>query len=234
MLKCNHIENFSILLIDKDKEFSSKLSIHLKQYGYKVIQAHSSKVGLKKAKLHNDELNLIILNIDLNSDKENDLFEQLQDISDTKVIILSTEDIGSKRESYFKKGVVDYFIISSKVHHISDDIHNAILSLHSNQEEKILVIESSKSISGMLKKILEKRSYQVLTANTAQDGLAILRDTQITVLILDMELPDIHGLKVLEGLRDLYLLNEFYVLAISSRNDPSLVRDALKGGQETF
>lgn len=53
-------------------------------------------------------------------------------------------------------------------------------------------------------------------------------------MILDMELPDIHGLDLLEGLRDMYLLNEFLVLVVSGNDNPSIVRQALKGGAINF
>jgi signal transduction histidine kinase/DNA-binding response OmpR family regulator len=235
MLRTSHIKNISILLIDTHKEFNKKLTVHLKQYGYKVIQAFCFEEGLEKAQKYSSKLHLVVLNIDQASDKHSNIFHQLQEIVEAKTIILSEEDIGSKRESYFKQGILDYYVVSPKIHHISHDIHQAIQSLYYNKGETILVVESSKSISEILKKILEKRSYKVFTANSAKDGIAVLKENSVSVLILDMELPDIHGLEVLEGLKDLYLLHEFNVLATSSiNNDPSLIRDALKGGAKNF
>ncbi len=234
MLNSYQVKNFPILIIDTDKEFNNRLTYHLKQYGYDIDQAFTQNETQEKIKTYADTLQLIILNLNIQDNSEDDIFDFIRQTTDCKVIILSERDIGLQRESYFEQGILDYFITSYKVHHISNDIHKMIQDLQENQKETILIIDASISMLNRLQTILEKRSYNILTATNAREGIELLKNHEIGVLILDMELPETNGLSILEGLRDLYLLDGFFVLAVSSSNESSTVRDALKRGAKNF
>ncbi len=234
MLNSYQVKNFPILIIDTDKEFNNRLTYHLKQYGYDIDQAFTQNETQEKIKTYADTLQLIILNLNIQDNSEDGIFDFIRQTTDCKVIILSERDIGLQRESYFEQGILDYFITSYKVHHISNDIHKMIQDLQENQKETILIIDASISMLNRLQTILEKRSYNILTATNAQEGIELLKNHEIGVLILDMELPETNGLSILEGLRDLYLLDGFFVLAVSSSNESSTVRDALKRGAKNF
>ena len=106
--------------------------------------------------------------------------------------------------------------------------------MFSNRSETILIVDNSEEICITLQKILVKRNYNVLFATNAKEGLEVLKNNDISLLILDMEIQDIHALDLLDGLRDLYLLNQFFVLALSDNNSPSIVRDTLKNGAKDF
>jgi len=225
---------FNILIIDNDEKFNSKLYLKLKVYGYKLTQAFNIKEAFNAIKQLDKSLDLIILNIDFDDNTTVEIFDYIKANSLAKIILLSKEDIGLKREEYFQQGILDYHLIDRKIDHIVDDIIESIDRLITNKKETILIIDDSKFICALIKNILQNRNYNILVAYNSKDGLEILKQTEISLLILDLELPDIHGLKLLDGLRDMYLLNEFIVLVISSNGNPSVVREALKGGATNF
>lgn len=50
---------------------------------------------------------------------------------------------------------------------------------------------------------LEKRDYEVLTANNGQDALDIVRDTDLDLILLDENMPGLSGLETLDRIKDL-------------------------------
>jgi len=226
----NNNSDFNILIIDNNKEFNTKIYSELLSYKYTVTQSFNEKEAFNNILKNKDKLDLVILNIDFDDQTTTKIFEHIQSNTEAKIILLSSEDIGEKREEYFKNSILDYHLTSQKIQYIVDDILESIEKLITNKKETILIIDQSVALAESMKNILEIRNYNVFIAHNAKEGIEILRNEEISLLVLDMELPDINGLDLLEGLRDLFLLNEFLVLAISAKNYPSLMRDTLKGG----
>lgn len=67
---------------------------------------------------------------------------------------------------------------------------------------KILVVDDEPSIVKLLRVSLEAHGYAVQTATTGQEALQIAASTKPEVIILDLGLPDLHGLQVIERLRE--------------------------------
>ncbi len=67
-------------------------------------------------------------------------------------------------------------------------------------QEKILVIDDEKNIRLTLEKCLAEE-YEVLTAVNGEDGLDKFSQDEFAVVLLDMKLPGIDGLEVLEKIK---------------------------------
>jgi DNA-binding NtrC family response regulator len=65
----------------------------------------------------------------------------------------------------------------------------------------ILLIEDEEILAGNIKRYLDRRGYEVVTAGTAAEGLRLFEQGEIDLVLLDLNLPDLHGLKVLEEIR---------------------------------
>jgi len=231
-----HINSsFHIVMVDSNKEFNNKLTKLLQEEYYQLTQLFNIKHLIEIINNKDIKADLVILNINFESEETLKIIKLINNKSDTKVILLSGSDIASiQREEYFKQGILDYHLTVKKIDHIANDIKDTIVKVLANKKETILIIDHDKEYTLEIKKLLEKRSYNVLVAHNAKDCIEFLKEHEITLLLLDMELPDKSGLTILEGLKYLYLLNEFLVMAISNRDNPSLVRDALKGGASNF
>jgi DNA-binding NtrC family response regulator len=68
---------------------------------------------------------------------------------------------------------------------------------------RILIIDDERSIREVFTVLLGERGYLVEAAETGRQGLDAARRFGPDVVLLDMNLPDIPGLEVLTGLRDL-------------------------------
>ncbi len=69
---------------------------------------------------------------------------------------------------------------------------------------KIMVIDDEAEICNILKEFLEGLGYQVLTANSGPEGLKLISQNVVDVLILDLNMPGMHGLDVLKKVKYSY------------------------------
>jgi len=70
------------------------------------------------------------------------------------------------------------------------------------QTSRILVADDEAIIRENLERILREENYQVTSVATGEEALAVLRESEIDVVLLDLNLPDIHGLEVLKKAKE--------------------------------
>ncbi len=67
----------------------------------------------------------------------------------------------------------------------------------------ILIIDDDKGMCKTLSHILELDGYRISTANTANDGAALIKGDSFNIAILDIRLPDIDGVELLEIIKEI-------------------------------
>jgi DNA-binding response OmpR family regulator len=70
-------------------------------------------------------------------------------------------------------------------------------------EQRVLVIEDQEDLAALYESALEQDGFRVAKAYTGEEGVAIFEDRGADAVMLDMTLPEMHGLKTLQALRDL-------------------------------
>jgi two-component system alkaline phosphatase synthesis response regulator PhoP len=78
---------------------------------------------------------------------------------------------------------------------------------------RVLVVEDDASISWGLRINLEGEGYEVLSADDGEQGLAMTREQHPDLVILDVMLPKMNGLQVLQTIRREGLLMPIIVLS---------------------
>ena len=67
---------------------------------------------------------------------------------------------------------------------------------------RILVVDDEHLIRWSLEQNLKKQGYDVLTAGSGEDALRLVREEQPDLVLLDIQLPGISGMEVLEKIKD--------------------------------
>jgi ActR/RegA family two-component response regulator len=93
---------------------------------------------------------------------------------------------------------------------------------------RLLVIDDEAAIRDSLKMILEYDGYEVLTAATGEDGIAQAEREAPDLLFLDVKMPGMDGLEVLQRLR--HLVEATPVVVISGHGTVSTAVEAIKLG----
>ncbi len=96
---------------------------------------------------------------------------------------------------------------------------------------RVLVIDDEKQILRALRINLSVRGYEVFTAATGAEALRVAADHRPEVVILDLGLPDMSGIEVLEGLRGWLTAP---VIVLSARTDSSDKVEALDAGADDY
>ena len=68
---------------------------------------------------------------------------------------------------------------------------------------RIIIIEDQEDLAALYEKTLTKAGYEVSKAYTGEEGYAAFEDRGADVLLLDMTLPEMHGLQTLQKIRAL-------------------------------
>ncbi len=99
------------------------------------------------------------------------------------------------------------------------------------QMPKVLVIEDEKPIRCFLRSYLERHGFELLEAETGEDGLAMAADHQPELVLLDLGLPGMDGLEVIARLR---AWANTPILVISARGQEQDKVAALDAGADDY
>jgi DNA-binding response OmpR family regulator len=69
--------------------------------------------------------------------------------------------------------------------------------------QKVLVIEDQEDLAELYEQALGREGYAVSKAYTGEEGVALFEDNGADAVVLDMTLPEMHGVQTLQSIRRL-------------------------------
>ena len=89
-----------------------------------------------------------------------------------------------------------------------------------NNKKCIIIIDDDDQIREMLKQMLAREGYEILTASNGKEGIRLYRERQTDLIITDIVMPEKDGLETIMELRKDF--PEVKVIAMSGggRNGP--------------
>lgn len=111
--------------------------------------------------------------------------------------------------------------------------HNQNIALNSPAlfPTRVLVVDDDRDTSELLKIILEPNSFEVTIANSGEDGIDLARRFDPDVMIVDLNMPDMDGLRVCQAVRQ---FSNTPILVLSAVNKKNIVSEALNCGADDF
>ncbi|MBD3288958.1 response regulator [candidate division KSB1 bacterium] len=97
---------------------------------------------------------------------------------------------------------------------------------------KILIVDDEPHIRSSLAGLLKDQGYKVLSCETGEHALELIKDEYADLVFLDVRLPGIDGLQVLERLKQ--MVSDVTVIMISGNADLSIAVQATKLGAYNF
>jgi DNA-binding response OmpR family regulator len=98
---------------------------------------------------------------------------------------------------------------------------------------RVLIVEDTDIVRRLLSILLERRGYDAMAVASGQAALDVA-DDGFEVVLLDLGLPDMHGLEVCRRLRSREATAGLRIIILSGRDDPRDRRDGLAAGADDF
>ena len=99
-----------------------------------------------------------------------------------------------------------------------------------DEEVRVLFVEDDPSVAQMYKLKLELDGYQVTVASDGEQALEMATSNPPDIVFLDIRLPKMDGLAVLEKLRETENTQQVPVVILSNYSERELVERGLKLG----
>lgn len=99
---------------------------------------------------------------------------------------------------------------------------------------RVLVVEDDPSVRGLLQTLLAAEGYDVTTASDGLAGLVKAAATRPQLILLDLMMPDLGGVRVLEELQDDPVLAPTPVIVVTGKQDAVPAMRELLGEDDVF
>jgi DNA-binding response OmpR family regulator len=109
--------------------------------------------------------------------------------------------------------------------------HSNHLNIQSPSSTKVLIVDDDSDTTDLLKIILEPNDFEVTVANTGEKGVELARTTVPEMMIVDLTMPDMDGLKVCREVRK---FSSMPILILSAVSRPNIAEEVLDSGADDF
>ncbi|MFH2102148.1 MAG: response regulator [Chloroflexota bacterium] len=95
----------------------------------------------------------------------------------------------------------------------------------------VLCIDDEEGITDLLAAVLKSAGYKPITTNSGERGIAMVREHNPDIVILDLMMPEINGWEVCEAIRE---FSKVPILILSALDSPVYVEKVLNAGADDF
>ncbi|NOY89020.1 MAG: response regulator [FCB group bacterium] len=188
-----------ILLVDDEPITIKVVTKLLNNNNYDVIQANNGKSAIAELN-KNSFIDMIISDIVM---PEMDGFQLLKyikskdNLNKIPVLITSSSDDKDSVIKCIQLGAKDYMLKPLNPQLLLKKIDKILKKV----PKSVLVVDDEELILNLLKKILEREKFDVITATSGEKALDMLSSNNIGVVISDIEMPGIDGLELLSKVK---------------------------------
>jgi CheY-like chemotaxis protein/signal transduction histidine kinase len=187
----------TILIVEDDLNFAELLIKLCREKGFKCLAAMNGDEGVTMAAHYSPKG--IILDLRLPGKDGWTVLSDLKDKPGTRhipVYIMSIDDAGMEA---FRKGAIGFLTKPANEEDISDALHR-LEDVFSRPVKKLLIIEDDRNLSESIRILIGSGDVHVDQEATAKAAIEAIRSKAYDCMILDLGLPDMNGLEMLEKL----------------------------------
>ncbi len=98
--------------------------------------------------------------------------------------------------------------------------------------KKILVVEDDSAIAEAVESVLNSENYQAISATTVAQAMQLLESDELSLVLLDLKMPDGDGLDVLHHIRQQE--SNLPVIMMTGVNDVKRAVECMKAGAQDY
>lgn len=219
-----------ILVIDDDI-VNLKIAEHVLEKDYTVVCAKSGFEGIDILK--SDNIDLVLLDLYMPDMSGMDVLTKIREdesISGVKVVILTSSGMKTDVTEAIRLGALDFI---KKPFFPNEFLERIKRVLQIAKKDNILVVDDDKMNLAIVQKMLGIR-YDVACVSSGREAIAYLNTNIPSMILLDLHMPEMNGLEVLEKIREQDNLADIPVVFLTADNDRKTEIDIFKAGAMDF
>ncbi len=100
--------------------------------------------------------------------------------------------------------------------------------------KKVLIIEDDSFLQGLEAGKLEKGGFDVITASSGEEALKKITEPDISIILLDLVLPNFDGFEILKKIKEVDALKNIPVIVFSNLSDEKSLEKSKELGAVDF
>ena len=227
-----------LLLVDDESDFLDAVAPGLERRGFEVTRAETGVRALELLELR--AFDVVVLDVKMPGLDGVSVFRRIQELAPGLPVVLLTGH-GSLSQAFetSREGVFDYLMKPCDVDTLAEVAHRAAEKgvearmeepAHADADRRIelLMVDDDEDFSSALTPALVRRGMNVTVAHDGDEALALSRDRRFHVALVDVLMPGMHGLTLMERLKAEDPLLE--VLILTGNPTVADARTALRSG----
>lgn len=237
----------NILVVDDDAVNRDVLCRRLEREGYTVVAAERGPAALDMMKMQRFDLVMLDLMMpDMDGSQVLEAIRKDDVLSGqmTAVIMLSGVDDREAISNCLMLGACDYlvkpFVMSLAKSRIERCLKaNEFVSEWPDSDEelrgsRVLIVDDNDMNLDLLQRQVKKAGYEPICANSGKQALEFLETAPYDLVLLDVMMPDIGGVEVLEKLKAHPSLKNLPVIMVSALDESETTTSCIELGAEDY
>jgi diguanylate cyclase (GGDEF)-like protein len=222
-----------ILVVEDNRMMGILVSKRLQQEAiYDVTWLQTMKETVDLLQTEKDAFFAALLDYNLPDATKGEIVKEVVDCGIPAIVFsgLMDEEV---REHVWSHKVVDY-VLKEDAQSLSY-ILALLKKLEENKSVKILVVDDSKFFVRFFVNLLKVQNYQILTANSGEEALAVLEEyPDVKLVLTDYFMPEMDGLQLIQKIRKKHSREEMVVIGMSSKGEQIISARFIKNGANDF
>lgn len=243
-------ENIRVLLVDDERDFVESTARALGRRGFETQTAGDGTEALRLLEMVG--FDAVLLDVKMPGVDGTEVFYEVKRRWPRTAIVMLTGH-GTDRHSFelTRGGAAGYLAKPSSIEEIVATLSKAVEEARKDEPEpsdkppeepsglileptepRVLLVDDEAEFLRSMTPALRRRGMEVSTAGNGQEGLDVLAETVVDVVVLDMKMPGLSGMETLKAIKRSWPLVEVIVLT----GHPSLETavEAVKHGAYDF
>jgi len=219
-----------VLCIDDDEGVITLLRRYLSKQGYQVVGLTDSTIAVERAR----QLKPFAITLDvLMPNKDGwQVIQELKADPETSRIPVVMCTIVSEKERGLSLGASEYLIKPV----LEQDLLATLDRLDRQAgRHRVLVVDDQPEDRSLLRRVIESQEeYEVIEAAGGQEAIALIKQVQPHIIILDLMMPEVDGFAVLEAVKGDEATRSIPIIVVTAKDLSQEERDRLNSRVEAL
>lgn len=208
------VRKIKLLLVDDEEEFLTASSQALGRRGFDVEIAPNGVTALEM--VGKSEFDVLVLDVKMPDIDGIEVFKQIREtLPDLPVILLTGHSSIDDAFQTSKNGVADYLPKPIDMDQLAARLHEVVGKARHRVETdseglrpvdpaeliRVMLVDDEMDFLESLKKVFQRRNMEITTAESGEEALALLEESLVDVVVLDVKMPGMDGLEMLRRIK---------------------------------